>query len=40
MKATEPVNFLKKEFGLGHGHAMAMWAVFKQEGWVDSPKKK
>jgi len=40
MKATELVNFLKKEFGLGHGHSMAMWAVFKDKGWVESPKKK
>ena len=40
MKATELVNFLKKEFGLGHGHSMAMWAVFKEKGWVASPKRK
>jgi hypothetical protein len=26
---------LAKEFGLGHGHSMAIWAVFKDEGRVD-----
>src|SRR6478735_5881621 len=28
-KATEVVNWLKKEYGLGHGHAMAIYATFK-----------
>ncbi len=40
MKAGELVVFLKDNFDLGHGHAMAVWAVFKNEGWVDLPKKK
>ena len=39
MKAGELVDFLAKEFELGHGHAMAIWAVFKNEGWVHSGKK-
>jgi hypothetical protein len=39
MKATELVAFLAKEFDLGHGHAMAIWAVFKSEGWVNQGKK-
>lgn len=28
-KATEITDWLKKEFGLGHGHAMAIYATFK-----------
>jgi hypothetical protein len=38
MKAGELVSWLKKEFDLGHGHSMAIWAVFKDNGWVESPK--
>ena len=40
MKATDLVAWLKKEFDLGHGHSMAVWAVFKDKGWVASPQKK
>jgi Domain of unknown function (DUF4287) len=40
MKATALVAWLKKEFDLGQGHSMAVWAVFKDEGWVTAPKKK
>jgi len=40
MKAGELVAWLKKEFDLGHGHSMAIWAVFKSRGWVESPKNK
>ena len=39
MKAGDLVAWLKKEFDLGHGHSMAVWAVFKDHGWVTSPKK-
>lgn len=39
MKAGELVAWLKKEFDLGHGHSMAIWAVFKSKGWVNAPKK-
>lgn len=39
MKAGELVAWLKQEFDLGHGHSMAIWAVFKDRGWVDSAKK-
>lgn len=28
-KATDIVNWLKNDFGLGHGHAMALYAFFK-----------
>lgn len=35
MKATELVDFLKQEYDLGHGHAMAIWAYFKSKGWVN-----
>jgi hypothetical protein len=39
MKAGELVDWLKKEFDLGHGHSMAVWAWFKSKGWVHAPKK-
>lgn len=29
IKATEITNWLKEEFDLGHGHAMAIYASFK-----------
>ena len=29
VKATEITDWLKKEFELGHGHAMAIYAAFK-----------
>ena len=29
VKAMEIVNWLKKDHGLGHGHAMAVYATFK-----------
>lgn len=29
VKATEVTNWLKEEFGLGHGHSMAIYATFK-----------
>ena len=40
MKAGDLVKFLKEDFDLGHGHSMAIWAVFKDRGWVVDPKKK
>ncbi len=40
MKAAELVTWLKKAHGLGQGHAMAIWAVWKSKGWVQAPKAK
>ena len=40
MTATELVTWLQDKFDLGHGHSMAIWAVFKSEGWVQDSKKK
>lgn len=43
IKAGDLVQWLKKDFDLGHGHAMAIWASFKNNGWVKekaaAPKK-
>lgn len=30
VRAGEIVKWLKEDFGLGHGHAMAIYAVFKR----------
>jgi hypothetical protein len=35
MKAGELVDWLKKEFDLGHGHCMAIWKSFKDNNWVN-----
>jgi Domain of unknown function (DUF4287) len=34
MKAEELVVWLKERFDLGRGHTIAIWAVFKDKGWV------
>jgi hypothetical protein len=39
-KASQLVEWLKQDHDLGHGHSMAIWAVFKDKGWVEDPKKK
>jgi transposase len=39
MTATQLVDWLKTEYGLGQGHSMAVWAVFKENGWTHAPKK-
>lgn len=39
MKASELIKFLKEEFDLGHGHSMAIWASWKQKGYIPNTKK-
>ena len=39
MKAGELVTWLKQEYDLGHGHSMAVWAVWKQKSWIPTSKK-
>ena len=34
-KAGDLVKWLKDDFELGHGYSMAIWAVFKMNGWVE-----
>ena len=34
MKATVFTDWLKKEYQLGHGHAMAMWKYFINRKWI------
>jgi hypothetical protein len=34
MKATALTDWLKKEYQLGHGHAMALWKYFVEHKWV------
>lgn len=36
IRATQITDWLKQDFALGHGHAMAIWAVFKRSGWAGS----
>ncbi len=40
LTATQLTDWLKADYGLGHGHAMAMWAAFKQYGWAETPGSK
>ena len=40
MKAAQLVSWLKAEHGLGQGHSMAVWAVWKSKGWVQAPSAK
>jgi hypothetical protein len=37
--ATQIVAWLAKDYDLGRGHAMAIFAVFKQKGWIPAVKK-
>lgn len=37
-RAGDLVKWLKNEFELGHGHAMAIWKFFQDNGWVSNKK--
>ena len=39
LTAGRLVAWLKDDFELGHGHAMAIWAVFKEKGWAGGDTK-
>ena len=34
MKATAFTDWLKKEYQLGHGHAMSLWKLFVDKKWI------
>ena len=38
MKATDLIAWLQAQYGLGRGHSMAVWAVWKGKGWVQAPR--
>jgi uncharacterized protein YndB with AHSA1/START domain len=40
LKPKEIIDWLKKDYQLGHGHSMAIVAVFKQKGLMDATKNK
>ncbi len=35
IKATEFVDCVKSDFGLGHGHCMAIVELFKRRKWIE-----
>lgn len=37
LTAGRLIAWLKQDFDLGHGHAMAIWAVFKANNWAGAP---
>jgi hypothetical protein len=38
-KVMQIVAWLAKDYGLGRGHAKAIVAVFKRQGWIQAGKK-
>lgn len=40
VKVMQIVDWLKKEYGLGHGHAMAIVLTFRNTGAIPPPRKK
>lgn len=40
MKANVFVDWLKNTFQLGHGHCMALWALFVSKGWIVTSQSK
>ena len=40
MKATELTHWLKQKYGLGHGHALALWKTFNDLKWVQTQQTK
>jgi len=38
LTASRLVAWLMEDFDLGHGHAMAIWHVFKTNGWAKSAR--
>lgn len=40
VKAGAIVDWLKEDFDLGRGHAMAIFALFKKHGWLAPPGRK
>jgi Domain of unknown function (DUF4287) len=39
VKATQITDWLKADFDLGHGHAMAIIKAFKEKGWYGADGK-
>lgn len=40
VKVMQIVNWLKKDYGLGHGHAMAIVLTFRNAGAIPPPNRK
>lgn len=38
--ATQIIKWLARDYGLGRGHAMCIFTVFKHNGWIEPKPKK